>query len=63
MSPMIFQPCKPSISISMKHIPERAIRDHRRVFELFCSGAEALLRDGVLQSSEDRRESLYAGSA
>jgi len=55
----IFQLFKPSISISMKNIPERAIKDHRRIFEAFYSKDEALLREAVLISYEGWKESLY----
>jgi GntR family transcriptional repressor for pyruvate dehydrogenase complex len=50
---------KPSISISMQQIPERAIQDHRRIFEAFCSRDSAALREAVLKSYDGWRESLY----
>ncbi len=55
----LFQLFKPSISVSMKNIPERAIQDHRRIFEAFCSGDAVLLREAVLNSYEGWKESLY----
>ena len=54
----LFQLFKPSIAISMRHIPERAILDHRRVFEAFLSGDEARLREAVVQSYEGWKVSL-----
>jgi GntR family transcriptional repressor for pyruvate dehydrogenase complex len=55
----LFQLFKPSINISMKHIPERALRDHRRIFGAFCSRDESLLRSAILESYEGWKESLH----
>jgi GntR family transcriptional repressor for pyruvate dehydrogenase complex len=55
----IFQLFEPSISISMQHIPERAVQDHRRIYEALCARDEARLREAVLQSYEGWKESLH----
>jgi GntR family transcriptional repressor for pyruvate dehydrogenase complex len=54
----IFQLFRPSISVSMKHIVSRAVQDHRRIFEAFCSGDPARLRLAVFQSYDGWKESL-----
>lgn len=59
----IFQLFKPSISVSMQHIAERAVQDHRRIFEAFCARDPARLRDAVLNSYEGWKESLYRRSS
>jgi DNA-binding FadR family transcriptional regulator len=55
----IFQLFEPSISISMRHIPARAIQDHRRIYQALCSRDEARLREAVLQSYDGWKESLH----
>jgi GntR family transcriptional repressor for pyruvate dehydrogenase complex len=55
----IFQLFEPSISISMQHIPERAVQDHRRIYEALCARDEARLREAVLQSYGGWKESLH----
>lgn len=55
----IFELFKPSISISMKNIPEIALRDHKRIFEAFCKKDEVRLRKAVLKSYEGWKKSLY----
>jgi GntR family transcriptional repressor for pyruvate dehydrogenase complex len=55
----IFQLFRPSISVSMKHIASRAVQDHRRIFEAFCSGDPARLRLAVFQSYDGWKESLH----
>src|SRR5512136_630195 len=55
----IFQLFKPSISVSMQHIANRAVQDHRRIFDAFRSGNAAQLRTAVLQSYDGWKESLY----
>lgn len=55
----IFQLFRSSISISMKNIPEIALRDHRRIFEAFCKKEEAKLRKAILKSYEGWKRSLY----
>jgi GntR family transcriptional regulator, transcriptional repressor for pyruvate dehydrogenase complex len=55
----IFQLFEPSISISMQHIPERAVQDHRRIYEALCARDEARLREAVLQSYDGWKESLH----
>lgn len=55
----IFQLFKPSISISMKSIPEIALKDHKRILEAFCKKDEVLLRKAVLKSYEGWKRSLY----
>ncbi len=55
----IFQLFKPSIAVSMEHIPERAMRDHRRLFEALRARDEARLRQAVLRSYRGWKESLY----
>lgn len=55
----IFQLFEPSISISMQHIPERAVEDHRRIYEALCARDEARLREAVLQSYDGWKESLH----
>jgi GntR family transcriptional regulator, transcriptional repressor for pyruvate dehydrogenase complex len=59
----LFQLFKPSIAVSMQQIPERAILDHRRVFEAFLSGDETRLREAVVQSYEGWKVSLFAKPA
>jgi len=54
----IFQLFRPSISVSMKHIVSRAVQDHRRIFEAFCSSDPARLRLAVFQSYDGWKESL-----
>ena len=55
----IFQLFKPSISISMKNIPDIALKDHKRIFEAFCKRDEPLLRKAVLKSYAGWKRSLY----
>lgn len=55
----IFQLFKSSISISMKNIPEIALKDHRRILEAFCKKDEAKLRKAILKSYEGWKRSLY----
>jgi GntR family transcriptional repressor for pyruvate dehydrogenase complex len=55
----IFQLFRPSISISMQHIANRAVQDHRRIFDAFRSGDTAQLRAAVLKSYDGWKESLY----
>ena len=55
----IFQLFLPSISVSMRHIADRAVQDHRRIFEAFCAGDEVQLRKAVVGSYADWKESLY----
>jgi GntR family transcriptional repressor for pyruvate dehydrogenase complex len=55
----IFQLFEPSISISMQHIPERAVQDHRRIYEALCARDEVRLREAVLQSYDGWKESLH----
>ena len=54
----IFQLFRPSISVSMKHIASRAVQDHRRIFEAFCSGDPVRLRVAVFKSYDGWKESL-----
>jgi len=54
----IFQLFRPSISVSMKHIASRAVQDHRRIFDAFCSGDPARLREAVFKSYDGWKESL-----
>ena len=55
----ILQLFKPSISTSMKTIPEIALRDHRRIFKAFCEKNEEKLRKAILKSFEGWKKSLY----
>jgi GntR family transcriptional repressor for pyruvate dehydrogenase complex len=55
----IFQLFRPSIAVSMQHIPERAVRDHRRVFQALRARDEGRLRRAVLQSYRGWKESLH----
>ena len=55
----IFQLFEPSISISMRHIPDRAVEDHHRIYEALCARDEARLRAAVLQSYDGWKESLH----
>jgi GntR family transcriptional repressor for pyruvate dehydrogenase complex len=55
----IYQLFKPSISVSMRHIAPRAVEDHRRIFDAFCSGDSDQLRAAVLKSYDGWKESLY----
>jgi GntR family transcriptional regulator, transcriptional repressor for pyruvate dehydrogenase complex len=55
----IFQLFQASISVSMTHIADRAVQDHRRIFEAFCSRDPDRLRAAVLQSYDGWKESLY----
>jgi GntR family transcriptional repressor for pyruvate dehydrogenase complex len=55
----IFQLFEPSISISMRHIPDRAVQDHRRIYQALCARDEARLREAVLQSYDGWKESLH----
>lgn len=57
----IFQLFKPSISVSMQHIADRAVEDHRRIFDAFRSGDAAELRAAVVKSYDGWKESLYRG--
>jgi GntR family transcriptional repressor for pyruvate dehydrogenase complex len=57
----IFQLFTPSITVSMRTIAERAVQDHRRIFEAFCSGDPDRLRMAVFKSYEGWKESLYRG--
>jgi GntR family transcriptional repressor for pyruvate dehydrogenase complex len=55
----IFQLFKPSISLSMRTIPEIALRDHRRIFKAFLKKDETELRHAILKSYEGWKKSLY----
>jgi len=55
----IFQLFRPSISVSMQHIAPRAVADHRRIFEAFCSGNAERLRTVVVESYDGWKESLH----
>jgi GntR family transcriptional regulator, transcriptional repressor for pyruvate dehydrogenase complex len=55
----IFQLFTPSITTSMQQIPERAVRDHRRIFEALCRRDERQLREAVVQSYGGWKQSLY----
>jgi GntR family transcriptional regulator, transcriptional repressor for pyruvate dehydrogenase complex len=55
----IFQLFEPSISISMRHIPDRAVQDHRRIYQALCARDEVRLREAVLQSYDGWKESLH----
>lgn len=55
----IFQLFTPSINVSMKHIASRAVQDHRRIFETFCSGDPARLRSAAFRSYDGWTESLH----
>jgi GntR family transcriptional repressor for pyruvate dehydrogenase complex len=55
----IFQLFKPSISVSMQHIARRAVQDHRRIFEAFCSGDATRLREAMVKSYDGWKASLY----
>ena len=55
----IFQLFKPSISISMQYIANRAVQDHRRIFDALRSGDAAQVRAAVLTSYDGWKESLY----
>jgi len=55
----IFQLFTPSINVSMQHIANRAIEDHRRIYDAFRSGDAEQLRAAVLQSYDGWKESLY----
>lgn len=55
----IFQLFKPSISVSMQHIGNRAVQDHRLIYEAFRSGDADRLRAAVLKSYDGWKESLY----
>jgi GntR family transcriptional repressor for pyruvate dehydrogenase complex len=59
----IYQLFKPSISVSMRHIAPRAVEDHRRIFDAFCSGDSERLRAAVLKSYDGWKESLYRHGA
>lgn len=59
----IFQLFTPSIDISMRHIAERAVRDHRRILEAFCARDGERLRGAVLESYAGWRESLSRAPA
>jgi len=54
----IFELFRPSIAVSMRHIPERAVRDHRRLFEALRARDEKRLREAVLGSYEGWKQSL-----
>ena len=55
----IFQLFKSSISVSMKNIPQIALKDHKRIFEAFCGRDEAKLRKAILKGYEGWKRSLY----
>jgi len=55
----IFQLFKASISVSMKNIPEVALKDHKRIFKAFCEKDEEKLREATLKSFEGWKKSLY----
>ncbi len=55
----IFQLFRLSITISMHHIADRAIQDHRRIYDAFRSGHADRLRAAVLHSYDGWKESLY----
>jgi GntR family transcriptional repressor for pyruvate dehydrogenase complex len=55
----IFQLFTPSINVSMQHIANRAIQDHRGIYDAFRSGDAERLRAAVLQSYDGWKESLY----
>ena len=55
----IFQLFTPSINVSMQHIANRAIQDHRRIYDAFRSGNAEQLRAAVIQSYDGWQESLY----
>jgi GntR family transcriptional repressor for pyruvate dehydrogenase complex len=57
----IFQLFKPSISISMQYIANRAVEDHRRIFDALLSGDADKLRSAVLKSYDGWKESLNRG--
>lgn len=59
----IFQLFTPSISVSMRTIADRAVRDHRRIYEAFCLGNAERLRAAVLGSYEGWKKSLYRKAA
>jgi GntR family transcriptional regulator, transcriptional repressor for pyruvate dehydrogenase complex len=55
----IFQLFTPSINVSMQHIANRAIQDHRGIYDAFRSGDAERLRAAVLKSYDGWKESLY----
>jgi GntR family transcriptional repressor for pyruvate dehydrogenase complex len=43
---------KVSIGYTIRHHPEIALRDHKRIFEAFCEKNEEKLTEAIIQSFE-----------
>ena len=59
----IFRLFLPSIDVSMRTIAPRAVADHQRIYEAFCSGDPDRLREAVVRSYAGWKESLYRQKA
>jgi GntR family transcriptional regulator, transcriptional repressor for pyruvate dehydrogenase complex len=55
----VLQLFEASIKKSVKTIPERALHDHKMIFEVFCSKDESKLHKAVLDSFEGWKTNLY----
>lgn len=55
----IFHLFTPSITTSMLQIPERAVQDHRRIYQALCARDERQLREAVVRSYGGWKQSLY----
>jgi len=57
----ILQLFKASIKVSMKNIPETAVKDHKKIFKAFCDRDEEKLKKAILESFEGWENSLKKG--